>query len=75
MSAHSGKFDVGVYNREARAAVKDNRSHDLYSDYWADVHWIEIEAKDKDDALAIIGRRYPADRGFVVTEVVPVRDA
>ncbi|MCW9033174.1 MAG: hypothetical protein OQK35_04790 [Alphaproteobacteria bacterium] len=63
-------FQVGVYNRDVRALVKENKSHEGIRDEWADVHLQDVLAHDEQEAKDIILRRYPEAQGFVVESVV-----
>lgn len=64
-------FEVAVYNREVRAALKENRSHVLYGDHWADVQLHDVTAHDEKEARELIEDRFPSEDGFVVEEMVP----
>ncbi len=59
-------FEVAVYNREVRAAVKDNRSHAVYGDHWADVQIQDVVAHNEKEAWDMIEDRWPTAEGFVV---------
>ena len=63
-------FQVGIYNKYVRSAIKDNRSHDIYHDRWADVQNQDIMAIDEIEALDLIRSRYPLQEGFVVQNLV-----
>ena len=69
MTNGSNAYEVSLYNRDVRAAVKINESHDFYGDHWADTQIQDVMAHDETEALALISDRFPADRGFVVQEV------
>ncbi|NQV56398.1 MAG: hypothetical protein HQ503_11115 [Rhodospirillales bacterium] len=62
-------YEVILYNRVVRALVKDNLSHELYDDYWADVQAYDVMAVDELEARQLISLRYPPDQGFVVEQV------
>ena len=62
-------FEVTLYNKDVRAAVKDNQSHTLYGDHWADAQIQDVMAADEKEALNLIGRRYPSEEGFVVQKL------
>ena len=62
-------FEVRLYNREVRAAVKDNESHFLFGDQWADCQVQDVAARSENEARALISRRYPPEQGFVVQEL------
>ena len=68
-------FEAAIYNRAVREMVKGNRTHPLFDDKWADVHIFEIPARNEHEAREILGRRYPADLGFVTEVVIPARFA
>ena len=56
-----------------RALVKENQSHSLFDDHWADVHLQNVEARDEDEARHTVGERYPSEDGFVIEDLYPVR--
>jgi len=62
-------FEVFLYNRDVRAAVKENRSHDLFGDHWADVQVQDVMAESEDQAKRLISNRYPPEQGFVVQQL------
>jgi hypothetical protein len=62
-------FEIGVFNAAVRRAVAEGERHRDLTDDWADIHYLEVRADDVDGAKAKIEKRYPAARGFVVTEV------
>ena len=66
-------FEAAIYNREVRALVKENQSHSLFDDHWADVHLQNVEARDEDEARHTVGERYPSEDGFVIEDLYPVR--
>ncbi len=68
-SDHIIAFEVFLYNREVRAAVKDNRSHELFGDHWADVQIQAVMAESEDQARRLVSDRYPPEQGFVVQQL------
>jgi len=62
-------FEVGIYNKEVRSAVKENISHIDFGDEWADVHYQNVVADTEAEALAMITDRYPEEKGFVVASM------
>ena len=66
-------FEVSVYNKEVRRAVKDNKSHDIYGDHWADTQVQDVMAADETEAQRIAAMRFPPEDGFVVEELTPSR--
>jgi hypothetical protein len=64
------KFEIGIYNKKVRELVKIGERHKHLADSWADLHYIEIAAKDEADARAKADRRYPASEGYVIEGVM-----
>ena len=62
-------FEVELHNQAVRECVKENRSHDIFDDRWADVQTREVAACDEMKALAMIENSYPSEDGFVVDHV------
>lgn len=62
-------FKVCVYNAQVREMVKSNQSHSLYDEEWAEVHCQQVSAGDEAEARALAEDRFPAEDGFVVTEI------
>ncbi|OSQ37164.1 hypothetical protein TMES_15155 [Thalassospira mesophila] len=62
-------YQVGLHNQIVRECVKENRSHAMYDDRWADVQTHEVAAQTKTKALALIEKNYPSCDGFVVDHV------
>lgn len=65
-------FEVTLYNREVRDLVKENGQHSTLSDRWADDLKDVVEARDANEARAIAARRYPPERGFVISAVASI---
>lgn len=63
------RFEVGIFNQDVRDALADGRRHRQLSDDWADMHFIEVMAKDREDARNIMTRRYTPHMGYIVAEV------
>lgn len=68
------KFEVALYNAEVRRCVKEDERHREFKDTWADVHYIEVDASNENEARRKIETKYPSSKGFVVSQVVPVVD-
>ncbi len=67
-------YEVCIYNRDVRSLVKDNKSHTLYDDEWADAHTHDVVARDEEAARAEICRRFPPADGFVIERVALARN-
>ena len=63
-------FEVAVYNREVRRMMAEGRRHRDLSDAWAEIHYIEVKARSESEARAQVASRYPADRGYVIEDVI-----
>ena len=74
MRPQSKTFEVAVHNREVRAALGEGRRHRQLRDDWADTHYIEVTAPDAGQARRKAEARYPEHKGFVIEQIVQVRD-
>lgn len=63
------KFSVAVYNQTVREAVKQNKTHHVYDERWAEEKHMEVVADDAEGARTKVLQQYPASEGFVVTGV------
>ena len=63
-------YEVSFYNKEVRSLVKENLSHKIFDDQWADNHIHDIVAVNEEQARMIIAERYPSGDGFVINEIV-----
>ena len=66
-------FEVGLYNRDVRAAVKGNKSHLFFGDHWANLQFQDVLAQNEEEARALISQRYPEEQGFVVQQLTVLR--
>ena len=62
-------YEVSIYNRDVRAAVKGNQSHILFGDHWADLQFQDVQAQSETEARKLFSRRYPPNQGFVIEEL------
>ncbi len=65
-------FEVAIFNSAVRQAVADGEHHSQYKDGWADIHYVEYEARDENDARARSQTRHPENHGFVIINVARV---
>ena len=70
-SGNRTAFEAAVYNKDVRAAVKENQSHLLFGDHWADIQIHDVMASDETEAMRLILARYPPEEGFVVADLIP----
>ena len=66
------KFEVAVYNAEVRHKVADGERHKRFTDEWADMYYIEIEADNEEHARAKIEVMHPSVQGFVLDNIMKV---
>lgn len=62
-------FSVHIYNSDVRATLKENQSHHMLSERWAEEQTHEVVAQSAEEARAIAAQRFPAKDGFVITAV------
>ncbi|NQV82560.1 MAG: hypothetical protein HQ494_01955 [Rhodospirillales bacterium] len=63
-------FEFSIYNKAVRSLVKENQSHAIFDDKWADNLIHDVVALDEDDARRLVAERYSPDDGFVIDAVV-----
>ena len=68
------RFEVIIYNKIVRAMVDSHTSHKHLKDDWADNHYQEVSARDKEHARRKMEAKFPAEKGFVVVDVVEMPD-
>lgn len=67
------EFEVGVYNEKVREKVRAGSRHRDLSDDWAEIHYIEVDAKDENDAGRQITKKYPGSQGYVIDSVTKIQ--
>ena len=65
-------FEFAVYNAEVRQKVADGEHHKRFTDEWADMRYIEIEADNEEQAHALIEVILPSVQGFVIDEILEI---
>ncbi len=68
------KFEVALHNEEVRRRVKEDEKHREFTDDWADVHYIEVNAGNEQEARQKIETKYPSSKGFVIQTVEEVTE-
>ena len=64
-------YEVLLYNKYVRSLVKNNQSHELFEDRWADRQKHDVVACDEIEARRLVSERFKADDGFVIEGVLP----
>tara|TARA_A100000164_G_C21281187_1_gene484662 strand:+ start:67 stop:303 length:237 start_codon:yes stop_codon:yes gene_type:complete len=62
-------YEISLYNRVVRSLVKENQSHELFNDHWADSQRHDVVARDETEALRMISERFDTEDGFVIESV------
>jgi len=65
-------FEFAVYYAEVRQKVADGERHKRFTDDWADMFYIEIEADNEEQARALVEVIYPSVQGFVIDEILEI---
>ena len=63
-------YEVAIYNKDVRSLVKQNKSHKLFDDSWADAQLHDVVARTEGEAREAIADRFPPKDGFVIEKVV-----
>ena len=62
-------YEISIYNKDVRSLVKENQSHNVFDDHWADTQLHDVVAIDETEARRMVIERYPPDDGFVIEAV------
>lgn len=68
------RFDVGVFNQEVRDYVAQNKAHKEFSNNWAEINYIPVDAKNEAEARAQLEKRYPKAKGFVIASIKATKE-
>ena len=61
-------------DKDVREHVEAGTHHRSFEDTWADLQHVAVIAKDADQARRRIASRHPANRGFVIVDVIEMLD-
>lgn len=68
-------FEARVYNRVVRNHLETGEVNTTgFSDKWADTHLVQVRARSRAEASALLARDYPEAAGFLVTDLIEVPD-
>ena len=62
-------YEVAVYNKDVRDAMKEGERHPFLKDEWADIHYVDILAYSPSAARQKVEVRYPPFRGYVIEDI------
>ncbi len=66
------QFEVTIFNQEVRDCLKRLDKHESLEDEWEDPHSIDVTAFNEGGARAKVEKKYPPNRGFVITGIVEI---
>lgn len=66
------KFEVGIFNQQVRDCMSIGEKHKHIRDDWADVHWVNIRALDRDGAKRKAESLHNPAMGFVIVDIVEI---
>ena len=65
-------YEIFFYNKFVRSLVKENQSHAIFEDRWADRQKHDVVACDEIEARRMVAERFKPDDGFVIEGVLPI---
>ncbi|WP_417318137.1 hypothetical protein [Emcibacter sp.] len=68
------RFEVSVFNQEVRDCEKKGRVHPSFDASWADLNFFTYESDSKEDVIRQIERRYPPRKGFVISDIIEIKE-
>ena len=63
-------YEILLYNKVVRSLVKENQSHEVFEDRWADRQKHNVIARDENEARRIVAERFKSVDGFVIEAVL-----
>ncbi|MBX3454297.1 hypothetical protein [Ferrovibrio sp.] len=63
------KFQAGITNAEVRRAHMMGQKHRNLDDKWAEINYEDIFAANEEAARKVLLRKYPPERGFVISSL------
>ena len=66
------KFEVAVYNMEVRQKLAEGEHHKRFTDDWADMHYVEIDADNEELPRAKVEVMHPSVQGFVMDQILEI---
>ena len=74
MSKEHHIFEFSLYNSEVRELVQMDERHSKLDDGWAEQRYIQISAVNEAEATQKLRRRYPDNKGFVISSMTKFAD-
>ncbi len=68
------KFEAAVFNQKVRDCLSIGEQHREFSDEWAEIHYVEIVARNASEAKQLAMKRFPPHKGFVVRDVEELKE-
>ncbi len=67
MVMRTKEFSFEVFNKDVRASLQENVDHPEYSGFWGSRRCFSIQAESTQEAKKKIRKKYPEEKGFVIT--------
>lgn len=64
------KYEAAIYNAEVRQKVAEGEHHRHLNDEWAEIHYVEVEANNKESARNTFEAKHPSALGYVIGEII-----
>ena len=74
MVCNMKKYEVAIYNKDVRDCIEDDKEHPQFDSGWAEQRYLQIDARDSDDARRGVHRRYPENKGFIIANILEIPD-
>lgn len=74
MSIEHHIFEFSLYNSDVRELVEIGDVHPTLDDGWAEQRYIQISARNEEEARQKLRRRFPEDKGFVISSTTKFTD-
>ncbi|WP_321391323.1 hypothetical protein [Emcibacter sp.] len=68
------RFEVSLYNQQVRDYERKGRVHPSFDTSWADLNFFTFECSTAEEALSQIEKKYPSRKGFVVSQIIEVKE-
>lgn len=73
-SPEDKKFQAGITNAEVRRAQMMGQKHRNLDDKWGEINYEDVFAADEEGARKKLLRKYPPERGFVISSLTLARN-
>jgi hypothetical protein len=67
-------FEVAIFNKTVMDMLHRGERHPNLREDWAETHYFRTIAYTADEARRKFARKYPADLGYVIDDVILIED-